>query len=161
MIRLIRIKELVVILVATLAPACLLAQETRPRSIVVLDQSELHGPFHNQVFSELRAVVTANAFTYDSIDALADMSDGRSVVGCTEGNGGTSALISISDSGPEIPAERLNRIFDPFFTTKEQGLGIGLSIARTIVLAHSGRIWGENKTAGGAVFRVTLPLSAH
>ena len=58
-------------------------------------------------------------------------------------------------------AEKLNRIFDPFFTTKEQGMGIGLCIARTIVAAHHGRIWAENQTAGGAVFRLTLPLSAH
>jgi signal transduction histidine kinase len=97
----------------------------------------------------------------NGMDALADVPDGRSVIGRTEGNGGTSALISISDSGPGIPAEKLNRIFDPFFTTKEQGIGIGLCIARTIVLAHHGRIWAENQTAGGAVFRLTLPLSAH
>jgi C4-dicarboxylate-specific signal transduction histidine kinase len=97
----------------------------------------------------------------NGMDALADVPDGRLVIGRTEGNGGTSALISISDSGPGIPAEELNRIFDPFFTTKEQGMGIGLCIARTIVLAHRGRIWAENQTAGGAVFRLTLPLSAH
>jgi signal transduction histidine kinase len=97
----------------------------------------------------------------NSMDALADTPDRRSVLGRTETNGGTSAVVSISDSGPGIPAEKLNRIFDPFFTTKEEGMGIGLSIARTIVLAHSGRIWAENQTAGGAVFRLTLPLSAH
>jgi signal transduction histidine kinase len=52
-------------------------------------------------------------------------------------------------------------LFDPFFTTKEQGMGIGLSIARTIILAHQGHIWAENDTeGGGAVFRVSLPLSA-
>jgi signal transduction histidine kinase len=97
----------------------------------------------------------------NGMDALKDTSDRRSVVGRTEGNGRTAALISISDSGPGIPMEKLDRIFDPFFTTKEKGLGIGLSIARTIVLAHSGRIWAENQSAGGAVFRLTLPLSAH
>jgi signal transduction histidine kinase/ABC-type uncharacterized transport system substrate-binding protein len=97
----------------------------------------------------------------NSMDALADTPDRRSVLGRTETNGGTSAVVSISDSGPGIPAEKLNRIFDPFFTTKEEGMGIGLSIARTIVLAHSGRIWAENQTAGGVVFRLTLPLSVH
>ena len=97
----------------------------------------------------------------NGMDALADVPDGRLVIGRTEGNGGTSALISISDSGPGIPAEKLNRIFDPFFTTKAQGMGIGLCIARTIVLAHHGRIWAENQTARGVVFRLTLPLSAH
>jgi signal transduction histidine kinase len=72
----------------------------------------------------------------NSMDALGDMGDRRSVVGRTELNGGKSAVISISDSGPGIPGDKLTRIFDPFFTTKEQGMGIGLAIARSIVLAQ-------------------------
>jgi signal transduction histidine kinase len=96
----------------------------------------------------------------NSMDAMAAMPYGRAVRGRAETNGGTSAVISISDSGPGIPAEKLPQIFDPFFTTKEQGMGIGLSIARTIILAHDGRIWAENQTEGGAVFRLSLPLSA-
>jgi signal transduction histidine kinase len=53
----------------------------------------------------------------------------------------------------------LKEVFDPFFTTKRQGMGIGLSISRTIVQAHKGRIWAENQTEGGAVFRLSLPLA--
>jgi signal transduction histidine kinase len=70
-----------------------------------------------------------------------------------------AAEVSISDSGPGIPADRLGRVFDPFFTTKNDGMGMGLSIARTIVEAHGGRIWVENEIHGGAIFRVSLPLS--
>jgi signal transduction histidine kinase len=84
---------------------------------------------------------------------------GRTVIGRTETGRGSSALISISDSGPGIANEKLNEVFDPFFTTKSQGMGIGLSIARTIVQAHKGRIWAENQTGGGAVFRLSLPLA--
>jgi signal transduction histidine kinase len=51
-------------------------------------------------------------------------------------------------------------VFEPFFTTKAQGMGMGLSIARTIVEAHNGRIWVENHVGGGADFRIQLPLSA-
>jgi signal transduction histidine kinase len=96
----------------------------------------------------------------NSMDAMAAIPSGKAVIGRAEMNGGRSAVISISDSGPGIPAEQLPHVFDPFFTTKEQGMGIGLSIARTIVLAHEGKIWAENDAGGGAVFRVSLPLSA-
>jgi signal transduction histidine kinase len=69
------------------------------------------------------------------------------------------AKISIADSGPGVPSDKLKAIFEPFFTTKGEGMGMGLSIARTIVEAHGGRIWAENATAGGAVFHVSLPLA--
>jgi signal transduction histidine kinase len=66
--------------------------------------------------------------------------------------------ISIADTGPGIAPDRLPHIFEPFFTTKEHGMGMGLSIARTIVEAHRGRIRVETGTHGGAVFIVSLPL---
>lgn len=97
----------------------------------------------------------------NSMEAMSVMPYGRAVIGCTELNGGLSALVSISDSGPGIPSEKLAEVFDPFFTTKQQGMGVGLSIARTIVQAHNGRIWAENQTEGGAVFRLSMPLTMH
>jgi signal transduction histidine kinase len=95
----------------------------------------------------------------NSMDAMSAIPYGRTVIGRAEQNGGTSAIVSISDSGPGIPPEKLSEVFDPFFTTKKQGMGIGLSIARTIVQAHKGRIWAENQSEGGAVFHLSLPLA--
>ena len=64
--------------------------------------------------------------------------------------------VAVSDNGSGIPAERLSELFDSFFTTKSEGMGVGLSIARSIVLAHGGRIWAANREACGAVFTFTL-----
>jgi C4-dicarboxylate-specific signal transduction histidine kinase len=67
--------------------------------------------------------------------------------------------VSVSDSGTGIPEDKLEAIFEPFVTTKQQGNGLGLSIARTIMENYGGKIHAENRPAGGAVFRFTLPLT--
>jgi signal transduction histidine kinase len=73
--------------------------------------------------------------------------------------GDSEVEVSVSDSGTGIPRDKLKDIFETFYTTKQQGTGLGLSIARTIVETYGGRIWAENGTAGGAIFRFTLPLA--
>lgn len=73
---------------------------------------------------------------------------------------GNRAEVSISDHGPGIPSDQVKRVFEPFFTTKPEGMGMGLAIARTIVEAHGGRISAENLPNGGALFRISLPLSS-
>ena len=83
----------------------------------------------------------------------------RMVVGRAGRIDNGSLEVAIADSGAGIPGEDLNQAFGPFFTTKHGGLGMGLSIARTIVEAHGGRIWAESQGRGGAVFRVTFPLA--
>jgi C4-dicarboxylate-specific signal transduction histidine kinase len=69
------------------------------------------------------------------------------------------AIISITDSGPGVPEEIRNHIFDPFFTTKTQGLGLGLSICRSIVVAHGGRINATNGQNRGTTFSIALPIA--
>ena len=64
-----------------------------------------------------------------------------------------------TDRGGGIDADRLEHVFEPFFSTKPQGMGLGLAISRTIVLAHGGKLWVENNPDRGATFRFTLPIA--
>jgi two-component system sensor kinase FixL len=64
--------------------------------------------------------------------------------------------IAVTDTGPGIAPEIAEKLFQPFMTTKPQGMGVGLSISRTIVEAHGGRLWAEPNPGGGAIFRLTL-----
>jgi nitrogen-specific signal transduction histidine kinase len=67
--------------------------------------------------------------------------------------------VCVTDNGPGISADHMAHIFDPFFTTKEEGMGLGLSISRSVVQAHDGRIWAESSSAGAA-FRFFIPAAA-
>lgn len=82
----------------------------------------------------------------------------RRVIVSTETDSPTSIRVSVRDRGPGIPSEALNKVFEPFFTTKREGMGMGLSVTRSIVESHGGRIWAENATKGGAVLHFTLKV---
>ena len=66
--------------------------------------------------------------------------------------------VTVRDRGVGIPPHKIDSIFEPFFTTKPEGMGMGLSVTRSIVEAHGGRIWAENNVEGGAAFHFTLPV---
>jgi len=70
---------------------------------------------------------------------------------------GAGVEISVADTGSGIPPGGEEKIFEPYHTTKPQGLGLGLSLSRSIVFAHGGRLWAENRAGGGAVFHCTIP----
>jgi len=69
------------------------------------------------------------------------------------------AVVMVADTGSGLPPDIADRLFQPFVTSKADGMGIGLSISRSIVEAHGGRIWAEAAVGGGTVFRLTLPLT--
>jgi two-component system, LuxR family, sensor kinase FixL len=69
--------------------------------------------------------------------------------------------IAVSDTGPGFHDDVKSNLFQTFFTTKETGMGVGLSISRSIIEAHGGRMWAETNASGGATFRFTLPTVAN
>jgi C4-dicarboxylate-specific signal transduction histidine kinase len=89
-------------------------------------------------------------------DAMAPLQIGKRQLGIDVSLSGGRVRISVSDSGPGIPPHLLEQIFEPFFTTKQQGLGLGLSICRSIIAEHGGELWAENGSIG-AVFITQLP----
>lgn len=96
----------------------------------------------------------------NSFEAMGCVSeDARRLRIQTGTNHNGAVVISVSDSGPGIPEDRLTKLFEPFFTSKKEGLGMGLSISRTIVEAHQGRLWAENNPGSGATFHIELPAA--
>ena len=69
-----------------------------------------------------------------------------------------SIKVAVTDCGTGLSGDNLDKIFQPFYTSKKDGLGIGLSICRSIVEAHGGRLWAENNNGTGATFYFTLPV---
>jgi signal transduction histidine kinase len=67
--------------------------------------------------------------------------------------------VEVQDAGIGIEEAKVGRIFDPFFTTKSEGMGMGLSVNRTIIEAHGGRLWARNNPEYGMTFSFTLPIS--
>jgi PAS domain S-box-containing protein len=72
---------------------------------------------------------------------------------------GDAIRVAVSDRGTGLSGDKLDKIFEPFYTTKGEGLGMGLSICRSIIEAHGGRLWAENNRERGATFYVTLPIA--
>jgi len=91
----------------------------------------------------------------NAIDAMEE-SPRRELAIVVDRPGADFARISVVDSGPGVAPEMQAQLFQPFVTTKRQGMGVGLSISRTIVEAHGGQIWVEPTPGGGATFRFTL-----
>lgn len=96
----------------------------------------------------------------NAIDALREAKETREVLITSRREGSAGVLVSVEDSGIGVSAEIAGRIFDPFFTTKSHGIGMGLSISRSIVESHGGRLWAESRPPGGAIFRFTIRIGS-
>lgn len=97
----------------------------------------------------------------NAMDALAEAAGSVKTITVQSGmDTGREVVLRVRDTGGGIDTEDERHMFDPFYTTKEKGLGLGLSISRTIVEAHGGALSASNSPEGGAVFSLSLPMMA-
>jgi hypothetical protein len=95
----------------------------------------------------------------NAVEAMSSVSDGtRELAISTEQSQEDRVLVTLRDSGPGIDPDHLERVFETFYTTKSSGVGMGLSICRSIINAHGGRLWAEANRPKGMIFRFTLPV---
>jgi PAS domain S-box-containing protein len=96
----------------------------------------------------------------NAIEAMRTGTDARPMVRVrSQGNGPGTVLVAVEDSGPGLSPETMERLFDTFFTTKPDGMGMGLSICRSIVDAHGGHLWASPGAPRGAIFQFTVPTA--
>ena len=94
----------------------------------------------------------------NAFDAMSEGISGDRVVTVRSRQVDSEVLVTVSDCGPGIPPDEMDRLFEPFRSTKPGGLGMGLSISRSIVTSRGGRMWAENNVARGATFGFSLPV---
>jgi signal transduction histidine kinase len=94
------------------------------------------------------------------VEAMSTVADGPREMLIRSARAGLDVLVTVQDSGPGLPAEDPERIFESFYTTKPNGLGMGLSISRSIIEAHGGRLWASANAPRGAVFQFAVSADA-
>jgi PAS domain S-box-containing protein len=95
----------------------------------------------------------------NAVEAMSGVGKGlRELSIGTERDASSGVLVTVQDSGPGLNPESFERLFDPFYTTKPDGMGMGLSICRSIVEAHGGRVWASRTGGRGAIIQFTLPV---
>jgi signal transduction histidine kinase len=95
----------------------------------------------------------------NAVEAMRSTNEPRHLTISTDFSRTDGLLVEVRDSGPGLAEEQLQDIFKAFYTTKPDGIGMGLSICRSIIDAHGGRLWAEANPPRGAVFRLALPAA--
>jgi signal transduction histidine kinase len=117
-----------------------------PSSTALIDRVQIQQVVLNLVVNAIEAMSGSTA-DYRLLQIFVSADDDRAV------------LITVKDTGAGIDANDLDKIFDSFFTTKPNGMGLGLSICRSIVETHGGRLWATANIPHGAIFNIWLPTN--
>jgi len=136
------------------------------REVLTLAQAELRGTtLELRLANELPKVMADRVrlqqvllnLIMNALDAMKTVSERPRVLRMETKHCGDDVLVELQDSGVGIPPGRMEKLFETFYTTKPHGLGMGLSISRSIIEEHGGHLWAECKRDPGAIFRFTLP----
>jgi PAS domain S-box-containing protein len=139
------------------------------REVIVLSLSELQskGIIVRQEFSEILPSIKGDRVQLQQViqnllrnasDSMSEIADRpRQLLIRTESDDGKNVQLTVQDTGIGIAPEAADRIFDPFYTTKEDGMGIGLSVSRSIVEAHCGQLWAAKNDGPGSSFIFSIP----
>jgi two-component system sensor kinase FixL len=128
----------------------------RQRVAVRLEPTETPSTVHVDRIEIQQVLVNLLQNAYE---ALADAETRRREVTVRMEPDGQFVEVTVADNGPGLPADEDSHIFDTFVTTKQNGMGMGLAIATTIVETHGGKLWGTSNPEGGATFHFTLPVA--
>lgn len=122
-------------------------------------KAELSGNLPKVMADRVQLQQVVLNLTRNGIQAMTTEPRDRRVLCISATATATEVVISVRDAGPAVDDERLTRMFEPFFTTKADGLGMGLSISRSIVQAHNGRMWASrNREGSGLTVHIAIPL---
>lgn len=134
----------------------LLRSEANRYSIAI--RTELAPDLPNVIADRVQVQQVMVNLIMNGIDAVKEVERERELVVSAQPTD-AHVLVSVSDTGGGLPAGRADQIFNAFFTTKDHGTGMGLSISRSIVESHGGRLWATDNTGRGATFQFTLPFT--
>src|SRR6267378_659602 len=149
-------KELLDINMAILEVTGLIDGEATRNGVTVSTQLAHHLPRIEGDRVQLQQVMLN--LILNAIQAMSELRDGiRELHISTENVQSKGVCAAVRDSGPGLSPEKLGRLFEPFYTTKSNGMGMGLSICRSIIEAHGGRLWATGHASQGALFRFTIP----